>query len=160
MKSAPLDRGFPTDRTADRAELLQHLAVDIIDEFFAEAVDAWITSCVVALVAGARAGIELRGCRDQSNAAAVCGIGGRTRLGEMAAKAGMHNAGIVKIAQRVENTLGAVIVGMATAAGYQVHAQPFEMLKQVRLRSYIGTAALALCLRVIEIGMRIGFSNS
>src|SRR5262249_11625885 len=57
----------------------------------------------------------------------------------------------------VEDALHAVVVGVAAAAGDDVHAQPFQVLEQRRLGGHVAAAFEPLLVRIVEIGMHAGF---
>ena len=86
LEAPPLERGFPSDRLADPAQLLQHCSIDAVDDLVANSVDPRTAERVVALVPGAGAGPVLRSGGDQRDAAfRGVEVGGGARLGEVAA---------------------------------------------------------------------------
>src|SRR5262249_22270097 len=99
LVAAPLLLGLQANALADLAQLRQRLGVGVVALLVAEAVDARVAQGVVALVAGTGAAAELAaGGNERDAAAGSFEIGGCARFGQMAAGAGMHDAGLIEIA--------------------------------------------------------------
>ena len=73
----------------------------------------------------------------------------------MAPAAGVHDAGRVQIAASGENAFFAIVVGVVVGGGDKIHAEPFQIVEQMRLGRHVSAAADVLV--PFEVVMHAGF---